>query len=114
MTHGGRGAPTLASLLARSTLSAVVLCSFLAMSLLYGSGRMAASSEGRHNGGSPWKESWSARYPGCVSVLLWPQDERPVALVARFPDGRVTRVPVHRGQGLSAVPSGTRTVGACR
>lgn len=58
-----------------------------------------------------WQESWSERYPGCVALVLWPDGERPVALVTRSPDGGLHRVPVGTGR---RVPSGDLAVGACR
>ena len=62
--------------------------------------------------GAPlWRESWSARFPGCVAMVLWPRGERPVALVARSPDGAVHRVDVGSER---RVPVGDKAVGACR
>jgi hypothetical protein len=62
--------------------------------------------------GAPlWREGWSERFPGCVAMVLWPQGERPVALVTRSPDGGVHRVPVGSDR---RVPLGDRAVGACR
>lgn len=54
-----------------------------------------------------WESSWSRRFPGCVALALWPQDERPVALVTRSPDGVITREPPRR-------PNAGPVVGACR
>ena len=58
-----------------------------------------------------WSASWSQRFPGCVAMVLWPQGERPVALVTRSPDGTVHRLAVG---SAGRVPSGDRVVGACR
>lgn len=58
--------------------------------------------------GQVWDESWSQRYPGCVALALWPDDEQPTGLVARTGAGDVERVPPD-----AVVPPG-RLVGACR
>jgi hypothetical protein len=58
-----------------------------------------------------WSASWSERFPGCVAVVLWPEGERPVALVTRSPDGAMNRLEVGAAQ---RVPLGDRVVGACR
>lgn len=54
-----------------------------------------------------WEESWSERYPDCVALALWPDEEKPTALLARD-GGGVTRIPA------AAPPAGTQVVGACR
>ena len=54
-----------------------------------------------------WQASWSEQFPGCVARALWPQDERPVAMLTRGPDGEVARV------APTAAPSG-EVVGVCR
>jgi hypothetical protein len=63
------------------------------------------------DGSRLWSASWSERFPGCVAVVLWPEGERPVALVARSPDGAVNRLEVGSAR---RVPLGDRVVGACR
>ena len=55
-----------------------------------------------------WKDSYSRRFPGCVSLVLWPADQQPVAYITRSADGAVNRVRADLG-----VPSGS-TIGACR
>jgi len=55
-----------------------------------------------------WKDSYSRRFPGCVALVLWPADQRPVAYVTRSADGAVNRVRADLG-----VPRGS-TIGACR
>jgi hypothetical protein len=56
-----------------------------------------------------WEAAWSAKYPGCVALALWPRDEPPVAVVTRTPQGVVDKVAataVEQGHG--------HVVGACR
>ena len=114
MRHGGQGrSPSFPGLLVRSFLSVLALGAVLATSVLH-SAVAVDGAVGHHGSTVPWKESWSKRYPGCVSVLLWPQDERPVAVVAKRPDGSITRVAVRGARPFAAVPSGARPVGACR
>lgn len=62
-----------------------------------------------------WKPAYSERYPGCVPAVLWPADEKPVAVLTMAPDGRVTRVAIDAQRRLaSPVPAAARTIGACR
>ncbi len=56
-----------------------------------------------------WKNAWSEEFPGCVSVLLWPADEEPVALLTRTPGGQVDRVEAGARPALDL-----ETVGVCR
>jgi hypothetical protein len=114
MRHGGRdSSPSFPALLFRSFASMLALGAVLAAAVLHSASAVDARAYPR-GGPVPWKESWSERYPGCVSVLLWPQDERPVAVVARRPDGSVTRLTVRGPRPFDSVPSGVRAVGACR
>ena len=62
-------------------------------------------------GQSVWKEEYSRRYPGCVSMALWPSEESPVAFVTRGPEGQVSRVEVSRSFRL---PPAWQAIGACR
>jgi hypothetical protein len=41
---------------------------------------------------STWKSSYSRDFPGCVAIVLWPNDETPGAVVTRLPDGHVERI----------------------
>src|SRR3954454_6526041 len=114
MRYGGRGgAPSLRATFVRSFVSLLAVGAVLVTSLLHGATGVDVR---RHalDGAVPWKASWSERYPGCVSVLLWPREERPVAVVARRPDGSITRVTVRGPRAFAAVPEGARAVGACR
>ena len=73
------------------------------------SGRTVAAVPG--DGARLWSDGWSERFPGCVAVVLWPEGERPVALVTRSPDGAMNRLEVGSAR---RVPLGDRVVGACR
>jgi hypothetical protein len=62
-----------------------------------------------------WETVYSERYPGCVSLVLWPMDEQPVALVTRTPAGEVERVAMDEAGRLHWLPAGgARAIGACR
>lgn len=105
----------------RSTLSTTtnpVVLVTLTCALLWGFGATQASlvtpqrsteGIGALEGQAVWEESWSARFPGCVALALWPRDERPVAVVTRTADGTVSRV---AADGLGRTEG--RAVGACR
>lgn len=60
-----------------------------------------------------WESRYSERYPGCVSMPLWPLGEEPVALVTRTPEGTVDRVPLG-GVQLDGADSRANAIGACR
>ena len=57
-----------------------------------------------------WRAAWSERYPGCVSTVLWPADERPVAIVVRTAGGGIDRVDLTSVASMPAADA----VGACR
>ena len=61
-----------------------------------------------------WKASYSERYPGCVSTVLWPESEKPVALVVVQPDGRMAMVSREEARASAAQGQIARTIGACR
>ena len=62
-----------------------------------------------------WESAYSERYPGCVSMPLWPLGEVPVALVTRTPEGAVDRVPFARLAGVDDSAAGQAdAIGACR
>ncbi len=61
-----------------------------------------------------WKAAYSERYPGCVSTVLWPAGEQPVALVVVDADGLTTRVSQAEARSLAADGGLARTIGACR
>lgn len=60
---------------------------------------------------SLWSQAWSERFPGCVAMVLWPVDERPVALVTRSASGAVSRVSADSPRRLAP---DERAIGACR
>ncbi len=70
--------------------------------------QQAAGAARSYGADQVWQESWSERYPGCVALALWPDDEQPVALVTRGSDGGLDRVEPRRAPGAGEV------VGACR
>lgn len=62
-----------------------------------------------------WETDYSERYPGCVSLVLWPLDEVPVALVTRSRTGAVSRVPLDEVDRAPLSPVGrAHAIGACR
>jgi hypothetical protein len=103
--------PSLGTLLLRSGALWGAVFTLSVVTLLHATSAVApAHREDAGGDTSAWKESYSRRYPGCVSMALWPVDEQPVALVTRGPGGEVRRVPVDR-----PVPhAGDRPIGACR
>ncbi len=56
-----------------------------------------------------WSESYSARFPGCVALVLWPAEERPRALIVRQGDGRVRQVAPEAIEHTTG-----NVIGACR
>jgi hypothetical protein len=64
---------------------------------------------------SGWKDTYSQRYPGCVPSVLWPAEEKPVALLTRDPDGRVHKITIDvTASPVDALPAGAHTIGVCR
>ena len=61
-----------------------------------------------------WKAAYSERYPGCVSTVLWPATEKPVAVVVVGTDGRTARMSRVEARALAASGGLARTIGACR
>lgn len=60
-----------------------------------------------------WQASWSERFPGCVALALWPQDEQPRAVVTRGSGGDVARV-APEAAADAGQRGHVRVVGACR
>jgi hypothetical protein len=96
------------------TLRSVAVLAVLAVPVLpSGAAPVAVPTEER--AAAPWHDSWSVRYPGCVPAVLWPAQERPVAVVTRTADGELDRVALDaRRRPVERVPADARTVGVCR
>jgi hypothetical protein len=104
---GGPSAVSFASLLLRAVRMTVV--GLLVCLVTLAARPMDVSASHQHARVTPvWKDSYSKRFPGCVALVLWPADQRPVAYVTRTADGAVSRVLADQG-----VPAGS-TIGACR
>jgi hypothetical protein len=61
-----------------------------------------------------WKAAYSEMYPGCISTVLWPSAEEPVALVVVGADGSTARVSREEARTRAATGDLPRTIGACR
>jgi len=61
-----------------------------------------------------WKASYSEKYPGCVSTVLWPSSEMPVALVVVKADGHTAMLSREEARTSAAQGQVARTIGACR
>ena len=99
-------------------LRSVGVLAILAVPMLSGLGVVAGSpltEREQQRTDQVWKAAYSERFPGCVPTVLWPADERPVAVVTRAPDGRIDRVAVDAERRLvHPLPAGAETIGACR
>jgi hypothetical protein len=87
---------------------------FLVLALMLPAGRPGPAvpdDEGLDQPGLAWRSSYSERFPGCVSAVLWPVEEQPVAIVARRPGGEIVRVAAN---AVAAAQSPSSTIGACR
>jgi hypothetical protein len=108
-----RSAPMLSMLFRSAGVLAV-----LAVPLLSGLGVVSdapLAERQQQRSATLWKAAYSERYPGCVPTVLWPADERPVAVVTRTPDGRIDRVALDPDRHLvQPLPAAARTIGACR
>jgi hypothetical protein len=65
---------------------------------------------------SPWKASYSKKYPGCVATVLWPERRTPVAVVVRWSGGGVERIRVDRATRRGLTPDAwakADIIGAC-
>lgn len=71
-------------------------------------------AERDHEQSPVWRSAYSERFPGCVPTVLWPADERPVAVLTKGPDGRVHRVAVETYRRGAGIEPGARTIGVCR
>jgi hypothetical protein len=61
-----------------------------------------------------WKAAYSEKYPGCVASVLWPADEKPIAVVVVRADGRLARVSRDEAVRIAAAGDVASTIGACR
>jgi hypothetical protein len=96
------------SVLLRSARMTVV--AFVVLVVTLAAQPVDVSASHPNSQGTPmWKDSYSRRFPGCVSLVLWPADQLPVAYVTRTNDGALSRVRAE----LGAPATGT-TIGACR
>jgi len=97
-----------ASVLLRSARMTAVV--FLVLVVTLAAKPMDVSASHPHAHSTPvWKDSYSKRFPGCVSLVLWPADQQPVAFVMRTSAGALDRVSADLG-----APAAGATIGACR
>jgi hypothetical protein len=61
-----------------------------------------------------WKAAYSEKYPGCVSTVLWPAAEKPIAIVVLAADGTTARVTGAQARVMAANGGLARAIGACR
>ena len=64
-----------------------------------------------------WRAAYSRQFPGCVSTVLWPVGERPVAFVVEQRSGEVTWVSVEDAVRLAShasIAEDVWIIGACR
>jgi hypothetical protein len=99
--------------------STLPLFLFLAVvAYLVPSALFASHPSGAHlplpSGHAVWKASYSEKYPGCVSTVLWPAAEKPVALVVVRADGRTARLTRDEAVRNAAAGDVASTIGACR
>lgn len=112
---------TFVGLLVRSLSSLSVVFALLGAVVVVGADEpVAGTAPGATRVEAPaslplWETAYSERYPGCVSLVLWPLDEVPVALVTRSRNGAVSRVPLDEVDRAPLSPVGREhTIGACR
>ena len=73
-------------------------------------------SQDRPHVASPWKASYSKRYPGCVAAVLWPDHRTPVAVVVRWGSGEVERIRIDQTSRRGLTPDAlaqAELIGAC-
>lgn len=114
-------APALRPLLLRWSASSAALFALLVMTLVHAGSEQAGAVVPSPPGWTStrtaqpaWDSAYSERYPGCVSMVLWPADEVPVALVTRSAAGSVDRVPVAGLEHPAPTLAEARAIGACR
>lgn len=105
----------------RAGVLPVLLLAVVAVSLV-GTGLTAVNGTAGEGGPAVrwtdrvWKAAYSRRFPGCVSTVLWPATERPVAVVVRDRWGRVSRLGLRDAvrRADQGRLTGVTTLGACR
>ena len=105
----------------RAAVLPVLLLAVVAVSLM-GTGLTTVNGTAEEGGPAVrwtdrvWKEAYSRRFPGCVSTVLWPATERPVAVVVRDRRGRVSRLGLRDAvrRADQGRLTGVTTLGACR
>lgn len=108
-------------MLLRAVVVPVLLLSAVAASLL-GTRIVTANTDTREAGSvvpaePAWSAAYSRRFPGCVSAVLWPADERPVAFLVRERSGEMLRIRWRDAVRLAdhgLLGRELTTVGACR
>ena len=111
-----RATRSLRATLLRSSLTATGAFTVLVTAAVAAAGPSAEEPPGGPGvRGMEWKESYSVRFPGCVSPVLWPAEEEPVAYLARRPGGAVVEVPATDIEQVRALRSrDLQTIGYCR
>lgn len=61
-----------------------------------------------------WKSTYSERYPGCVSTVLWPAAEVPTAVLVMRNDGEILMVSREQSRTLAVQGQVAQMIGICR
>src|SRR3954466_12950738 len=96
VSPAGPAAMPFASVLLRSARMSAVAFLVLMGTLAAKPVDVAASLPHAHST-AVWKDSYSRRFPGCVSLVLWPAGQQPVAYVTRTSAGALNRVSADLG-----------------
>ena len=101
--------------LVASVLLLLVAAGYVAANALAGA-TPTADRAGASAPATPWKATYSRRFPGCVAAVLWPERETPVAVVVRWRSGRVERIDRIEAARRAVTPSRRddgEIIGAC-